>query len=161
MRRKKDGILVGQRGIIHGNLCKRALTMCCQAIHIDILIWTCSCIVKASKKSSLMQQDRYSIDIEYCPCDVRPSAKCSYLEGVQTLVLVELDLQKFIVEVSLRSHRYQYYGRTTFSPWNEICVVLIDREEYHGLVGVHSVVVSNMLKIMLMNCGLGVFLIGS
>ena len=108
-----------------------------------------------------MQQDRYSIDIEYCPRDVRPSAKCSNLEGVQTLVLVELDLEEFIVEVSLRSHRDQYYGRTSFSPWNEICVVLKDREEYHGLVGEHSIVVSNMLKIMLMNCGLGVFLIGS
>ena len=75
--------------------------------------------------------------------------------------MVELYLQEIVIEVSLGSHGDQHDSGTSFSPWDQIGVVLVDRKEDHGLLRIHSVVVLDVLQIVLVDLRLCMLLVCS
>jgi len=114
-------------------------------IHIDILVWAGCGIIKASQAACFVKHDRYPINIKDSTRDVGACTECAYLQGVQGLILVEFYLQEIVIEISLRSHGDQHDGSASFSPWDQIGVVLVDGKEDHWLLRIHSVVVLDVL----------------
>lgn len=163
MRREENAVFVRQLLLVHRQSLEVTLLLehLCWTVHVYVLVWAGSGVVKAGQEAGLVAHDCDPISVEERAGHVGPGDEGSYLERVVGAVLVQLRLEVVIVEVAIVGHRYQNDVGTSFPPWYQVCIVLEDGKEDHRFLGIHLVIVLELLEVESVNLGLGVLFICS